>query len=101
MFKLPVIKLAGFNKRLSTTGSSASALNSPAVESPGQAQGSGSLQKSEAISYGTVPLQYIHAKVPDKRNVGQPLHQHTGFTPPTHQRSNPRRIPRVPRGGGA
>jgi len=101
MFKIPAIKLAGFNKRLSTTGSPASALNSPAVESPGQAQGSGSLQKNEAVSYGSVPLNYIHSAVPDKRNVGKPVHQHTNFVPATQQRIIPRKLPKVPRGGGS
>jgi len=101
VFKIPVIKLAGFKKRLSSTGSPATALNSTAIESPGLAQGSGSLQASEAVSYGSVPLSYIHSAVPDKRNVGKPVHQHTNFTPATQQRKIPRKIPSVPRGGGS
>jgi hypothetical protein len=101
MWKIPVIPLAGFNKRLSSTGSPSTALNSPAIESPGLAQGSGSLQANEAISYGTVPLQYSKSPVPDKRNVGKPLHQHTNFVPATQQRQVPRTHAKVPRGGGS
>lgn len=102
MWKIPVISLAGLGrKRLTGTGSPYTALNAPAVESPGQSQGSGSLQRNEAISYGPVPLHYSKSPVPDKRNVGKPLHQHTNFIPATQQRKVPRSHAKVPRGGGS
>lgn len=91
MIKIPFIRLAGFGgKRPSTTGSTADPLAPhAAVLSPGLAQGSGNLQRSEAISYGPTPLQYAKSPVPDKRNVGVPIHQHTHFAPATSQRSKP------------
>ena len=101
MIKIPHIKLAGFGHRPSSTGSMASALNTMPTESPGQAQGSGSLQSSEAISYGQVPFQYAKSTVPNKANVGKPIHQHTHFVVPTSQRRSPVRNAKVPRGGGS
>jgi hypothetical protein len=101
MFKIPHITLVGLKRNTSSTGSHATALNMTAVESPGQAQGSGSLQSSEAISYGQVPFQYAKSTVPNKANVGKPIHQHTHFVVPTSQRRAPVRNAKVPRGGGS
>jgi hypothetical protein len=96
MFKIPAIKLAGFPKIARTsTGSPRTALNTKQTVSPGLAQGSGSLQANEAISYGQVPLQYNHSPVPDKRNVGKPVSQHTKFIVPTVQRVKPQRNAKV------
>lgn len=73
--------------RLSSTGSPASALTARAILSPGLAQGSGSLQANEAISYHSVPLQYAKSMIPNKANVGKPISQHTNFVAPTQQRA--------------
>ena len=91
MFKLPHIKLAGFKKApaRTSTGSGATALNTQPKLSPGLAQGSGGLQASEAISYGTVPLQYAKPEVPHKVNVGVPIHQNSRFVVPAVQRASP------------
>jgi hypothetical protein len=95
-FKIPVIKPHNPFKRPSTTGSTATALHPTPVEAS-LAQGSGSLQASEAISYGPVPLQYAsgaagtggRAVVPLKKNVGKPINQHSHFVVPTVQRNQP------------
>ncbi len=91
---IPPIRLAG-TKRASNTGSNATALSMRPVQSPGQAQGSGSLQANEAISYGSVPLQYAHSPVPNPKNVGVPISQHTRFVTPTVQRTNPPTKPKL------
>src|SRR5271170_4513420 len=89
--KIPHIKLANpfKGRRLSSTGTTASALTQRPMVSPGQGQGSGTLQKSESISYSSVPLAYIHSPTPHKANVGKPLSQRLGFSPPTQQHSRP------------
>ena len=93
------LRVATFSKkRPSTTGSGATALNTMPVLSPGLGQGSGSLQANEAISYGTVPLQYAKSEVPRKANVGQPIAKHTNFVVPTVQRAHPQKRPKVPSG---
>jgi hypothetical protein len=78
----------------SSTGSNATALHPRPVQAS-NAQGSGSLQANEAISYGQVPLQYAKSTVPNAKNVGKPIHQHTNFIVPTTQRVHPIRKPKV------
>jgi len=97
--KIPFIQLAGVKrKKVSSTGSKATALNLRQTPSPGLAQGSGSLQANEAISYGSVPLNYVHSSVPRKANVGKPLHQRTNFVVPTAQRKKAQPVPQVSHG---
>ena len=93
--KIPHIKLVNPFQRPSSTGSSATALTARPVRASG-AQGSGNLQASEAVSYGSVPLQWAKPTVPNARNVGVPLHQHTHFGVPGAQVVNPK-LPRSAR----
>jgi hypothetical protein len=88
------VRLAG-TKRPSSTGTSVTALTARAVTSPGLAQGSGTLQANEAISYGSVPLQYAKSPVPNPKNVGVPLAQHTNFATPTTQRATTVQAPKL------
>ena len=91
---IPPVRLAG-TKRPSSTGSSSNALTMRPVTSPGLAQGSGTLQANEAIGYGSVPLAYAHSDVPNPKNVGVPVSQHTRFVVPTVQRSSPPTKPKL------
>jgi hypothetical protein len=94
---IPHVKLVNPFKRgrVSTTGSGATALNTRQVISPGQAQGSGSLQATEAVSYGSVPLAYAQTEVPRAKNVGKPLSQRVNFVAPLLQRFRPLAKPKA------